>query len=582
MTHKVIIYRLKHYIPHALFFLVCAWLLAAAFSIQIEYDDGYNTIINSQYFLGITNVYSWQRGPVMALLLLPAEYLSNLLDLAFYDVTLHHITTAILHALYLYLTWRWLNQKFSHKTAILLSFIMSMLTYVFYSYAPFISHDLMPGIILLAMLRISSRLPSSKIFYPLLYLTLLGTIAPLIKQTYAIFWVLVLISNTCADIMLKKRVDWLRLGLLSLGACASAVIVWFSYALTTTGAVGFDHVPFWMRPLELTRKVSEHYAPDPLNEIFPWWLYIRNITAYGLGAMLLIIPGIYLSLTSRDRLLIMIAVSWVLSVIVMHLSPFKEVRYLAFLAPLTAFLLAPLTSKLLHQNRRNALYLLALLAIDHITILPEVIDINSTFSQKHIKNFFEPLGDGNDQHPVITTTSTFSFVNPTKSALFADRYHNIHHMSLDVLIYLNHNRKAPMITASPEKIYSEQFAPGFLLTYANATLLRVPPWERNNKVDAIGINSKTNFSQAVAEATVIELIKREDHYYISSPSPKEQFWILVRNKAGTLPPVLTSTTKLPASLVHSLFGDNSNHSHFEVIAFKIITICSKSACYRFE
>ena len=57
--------------------LAC-WLLLAVLLVHLELDDGYTTIANAQHFLGISDGYFWQRAPLMAWLLVPAEWLAPL------------------------------------------------------------------------------------------------------------------------------------------------------------------------------------------------------------------------------------------------------------------------------------------------------------------------------------------------------------------------------------------------------------------------------------------------------------------------------------------------------------------------
>ena len=57
--------------------LIGLWLAAAIVLVNIDYGDAYSTVANAKYFLGTASDYFWQRGPMMALLLIPGEWLAQ-------------------------------------------------------------------------------------------------------------------------------------------------------------------------------------------------------------------------------------------------------------------------------------------------------------------------------------------------------------------------------------------------------------------------------------------------------------------------------------------------------------------------
>src|SRR5687768_8900444 len=71
-------------------------LLAAALGTQIEYYDGLSAIANARYFLGTSEHYIADRGPLMAWLLMPAEWVRSTLGLHTLDVRPHHALLAVL------------------------------------------------------------------------------------------------------------------------------------------------------------------------------------------------------------------------------------------------------------------------------------------------------------------------------------------------------------------------------------------------------------------------------------------------------------------------------------------------------
>lgn len=67
-------------------------------------------------------------------------------------------------------------------------------------------------------------------------------------------------------------------------------------------------------------------------------MYLRNLFAHGYLAVALALPGLFFCLRSGNIRRQSVAVAWLVLVTFMQLLEFKEVRYLGFLAPLTALL----------------------------------------------------------------------------------------------------------------------------------------------------------------------------------------------------------------------------------------------------
>src|SRR5690348_15385270 len=84
---------------------VAVWLLLSAALVDIEYYDGLSAICNARYFLRRAPFYFFDRGPLMAWLLMPAEALKDWLGRHPLDVRLHHATMAVLHTGYLAAVW---------------------------------------------------------------------------------------------------------------------------------------------------------------------------------------------------------------------------------------------------------------------------------------------------------------------------------------------------------------------------------------------------------------------------------------------------------------------------------------------
>src|SRR5260370_22049854 len=134
------------------FFVIAAWLGAAACVVQIEYYDGLSAIANARYFLGATDRYVADRAPMMGLVLMPAELARTALGLHPLDVRPHHIFLALLHVAYFIMVYRLLTRVYGSSWLVFAAWTAAIPNFVFFSYSPFLSHDIIPGVILLSML----------------------------------------------------------------------------------------------------------------------------------------------------------------------------------------------------------------------------------------------------------------------------------------------------------------------------------------------------------------------------------------------------------------------------------------------
>jgi len=323
-----------------LWIVVTAWLLACAFLVNGEYGDGYMTIANSRYFFGDNPSYYLHRGPLAAIMLWPVETLVELFDVGPFEVTPYHLYSAVLHSVYLLGCWWALRSMEASPMARILAFATAVTTVVFYCFSPYLSHDILPGLLFLLMIYIANRWLSEGSRVDALLLVIIGAAVVLIKQTYALFWVVIVVYGAIAMLFRwdDGRVDWRKLGgLLSL-ATLSAGLAWVSYAWFS--AEQWAQVPWYIRPWEMAVAVSEQFGRNA-DMVFPADLYVRNLHNLGVLAMLLVIPGVILALRGRDARLRMIAICWLMSAIAIQFVTFKEVRYVLFLAPLTAVLIVP-------------------------------------------------------------------------------------------------------------------------------------------------------------------------------------------------------------------------------------------------
>ena len=171
---------------------ISLWLFIAAGATDIDYSDGYAAIANAQHFLGLSDGYFGQRGPLMALLLVPAEWAANRLGLHPLDIRPHHFTLALVQVVYLIFVVRILLKEYRDRRSVLVAFLISIPTFIFFSYSPFLSHDIFPGVLFLAMLALAERFAVRPRINVWLALVVTGIAVALVKHTYALCWVAVL------------------------------------------------------------------------------------------------------------------------------------------------------------------------------------------------------------------------------------------------------------------------------------------------------------------------------------------------------------------------------------------------------
>ncbi len=418
-----------------LFFAIAVlWLTVSVQLVQIDLYDGYTTIVNSQYFLGISESYSWQRGPLLGLLLVPAEWLAQRLDLHPLDVRPHHALMALLHAVYLAGTWQLLRTHFGTTAITLTAYLAAIPTFAFFSYAPFVSHDIIPGLMALLLVVLAYRFMQAPSAGRWFLLFALGASLALLKQTYALVWVAVLAAYVVQFIAGSPgRARSPRpLMLLAAAAIASGVVCWLAYA--TLMAERFPHTPFLLRPLEIVHAVSLLYLNEgEPRDVFYQAIYLRNLSAYGLAAVPLVLPGLAMSLVQRGTLLQAVAIVWLLLLILMQLTPFKEVRYLIFLAPLTSVLLIPVLQRLWALRAAYRFGVVGLLILNAAYVTPEAARVRHPFYQVGVSNFLAPISADATASGTIYYERYLSFVSPEKSAFFGDRYHRITHFDAELI-----------------------------------------------------------------------------------------------------------------------------------------------------
>ncbi len=418
--------RLLRLVRGILLGLPIAWLWLAAIWIKVEYYDGYDAISNARFLTGEFPAFILTRAPLMPALLAPVRLLTRGLGLHPLEVRPYHVVSAALHTAYLLGIYSFLRRRHGESMAVLAVFATSILNFVFFSYAPFISHDLLPGGLFLLMLVLADRVgrPGGRRAWGALVLT--GAAAALIKPTYGLFWVCVLLSEGLPYLLSRGQSDrrGLRVGAAMLGGAAlSGILYWLIMAMVL-GRNFPGRPPFLLRPYLQIQQVMTQYEGTPVR--FPVWVYVRNLPFYGLLNLVLLVPGLVLCLR-RDRFSRSVAVSWIAAFAAMHVLAFREVRYLAFLTPLSAYI-GCRSAPLLFKSRFNAA-LLALLAVDLVLAGGEALRLRAPFYRDGPQRAFcDAVRPGDRLRSPVFYTGLMSFIPPLNSPFAGDRYHRMFHI----------------------------------------------------------------------------------------------------------------------------------------------------------
>ncbi len=551
---------------------ICCWLAWSLFVVNVEFDDGYATIANSQYFLGISNAYLWSRAPMLAWMLMPAEWIANALDLHPLDVRPHHLLMASIHLAYFWGVWRLLRGRFGSNLSTLIAFTAAIPTVLFFCYAAFISSDLFPGLIALSMVLLADRHAERPRLWTWLALVALGAVAALVKHMYGAIWLALLVAHGCLTIAGPRR-NWMALAQLGMAAAISGLIFWFAFALVLAHTL--PEVPLLLRPLHQMRAVVVAFQQDgPIASIIYQWVYIRNLSIYGILAMALVLPGLVHAWYRGDRLQRSIAITWVVLFAVMQAVSFKEARYLAYLAPLTAFLIAPVIAHLLRRQRLYLLPIVAVLLVDLGLAAREAARLAAPFYQDQVKEFLALLPPASKLEAPIITTRHLSFLAPEKFAFFGDRYHRIINLNRDQ-IRLLYGYPAGMIRSFPSvrALTTKAFSPGSILIYVNDVAARVPPIHSDNRTTL-----RPYFAQLIAVAETLDL-RRSGENYVWGASSKQPIMLLRADGVAAEP--LTSFDGFPVAATTATLGLATPPEHLQVLGFRIHALCNLSGCRSF-
>ena len=555
--------------------LLClgVWLAWSLTRVNIEFGDGYSTIANAQYFLGDAHPYFWQRGPMLALLLVPAEWLAQTLQLHPLNVRTHHAIVVLLHFLYLIGVWRLLATVFGAGLSTALAFVAAVPTVVYFSYAPFLSHDLLPGFGLLFVLLRSHQFIERPNTRDWLLFSVACLALVLLKQTYALIPICVLVGRVCANFydVDIQRLEVPRVAALVLATAIVGAITWIVYA--ALAGETFADTSFMLRPWAAIEKLTNFYSlRGPLNEMYYTWIYFRNASAYGIVAMTLVLPGVALALWSGTRLQRQAALTWLLLVIAMQLTPFKEVRYLAFLAPLSAFLLIPVVRYIWSDGHRYRWLLIMVLLIDLTRAGVEAMRLRDPYYQTAVTTFLGPLDSKSDAgKPVFFGNGWLSFVSPERDAFYGDVFHRITELQIEQLraLYGWSATDAIQVHLSGVPDLSRAF-PRATFVLQNAFLSRLAYFGPTNDAGLA-----PNFTQVVAYPETLVFTRAGDRYRMdgSGEAPR----LLVRESGGPNDFVLVRG-EIDAERLRRFAAFDGLPGRVVVVGLRVSTICTLTGC----
>jgi hypothetical protein len=545
--------------------LVTTWLIACAFLVNGEYGDGYLTIANARYFFSDNPLYWLQRGPLAAIMLWPVEVAVELFNIGPFEVTPYHVYSAAWHSVYLLGCWWALGTLGASPTARILAFATAIMTVAFYGFAPYLSHDILPGLLFLLMIFLANRWLKTGGRRDALFLVVIGTAVVLIKQTYAIFWISIVIYAGLSVLFRwdDSRVDWRKFGILLGLAAVSGVVSFAGYAIFIADDWGF--IPWYMRPLSVMLTVKEQFSRSA-DLVFPADLYLRNLHNLGILAMLLVIPGVILALRGSNARLRMIAVCWLLCAAFIQAVLFKEVRYTLFLAPLTAMLVVPVIERALRHRVLLIAMVLVVIADQVRGFSVAANQLTATATIDPVR-FFEAPGIGER----VVASEIVSFVYDTQSPLLRDSYHGIYHISARVIFALQENEIEVYELDDTRKLGEADVQPGDRVFVANFSVRRFAPYTADNAP-----NELPSYIAVAGRASMITL-RRQEANYVAVGYEGSPVMLVPDPEVGEVAPLLSSSIFEPHQL-ETIYSSAPDTDTVEVTGIIVDALCRGDQC----
>jgi hypothetical protein len=548
-----------------LWIVVTVWLLACALLVGGEYGDGYLTIANSRYLFSDSPTYYLHRGPLAAIMLWPVEVLVELFSVGPFEMTPYHLYSAVLHSGYLLGCWWALQKTGASPTARIMAFAAAITTVVFYCYSPYLSHDILPGLLFLLMIYIANRWLSVASPVDALLLVIIGAAVVLIKQTYAVFWVVIVAYGAMALLFRwdDGRVGWQKLGLLLGLAALSGGLTWVGYAWFA--AEEWANVPWYFRPWEMTIAVSEKFGRNA-DMVFPADLYLRNLHNLGILAMLLVIPGVIIALRGTDARLRMIAICWLMSAIAIQFVTFKEVRYALFLAPLTAALIVPAIEWAIKRR-------ILLIAMVLVVVVDQVRGFSVAANQLTASGTIDParfFASAGTEGRVVAS-KILSFVYDSRSPLRRDSYHGIYHVGARQIFELQYGETEVQEVAGTHELGTANLQPGDRVYVANSEVRRITPYTADNSPHMLAEYI------AIAGRAVAFTLRRQGDGYVVDGHQDSYVMLVPDAEAGEVVPLL-STSTFGTDQLEELYGSMQDKDSLEVTGVIVDAVCRADSC----
>lgn len=545
--------------------LVSLWVFACAIMVQGEYGDGYQTIVNGRYFFADSPDYFVQRGPMAGLALWPVEAMRTWFDWDAIDVRPYHVYSGILHSLYLIGVWYLLKRTGPNRVAQILAFIAAILSLVFYANAPHLSHDIIPGLFFLLLIFLCDRWLYKPDKVLALQLVLLGTVVTFIKQTYALFWIALVIYALLALVMKWDdcRVTVRKTAMLIALAGISGILSWLGYGVFI--ATDANGASILTAPLYVIKAISEQYGSEHA-QVFAADLYLRNLHNYGVAAVAMVIPGVVYAFRTNNSRLRIVAVCWVVCAVAMQVTGFKEVRYLAFLAPLTAVLIVPIVQSVIKHRLAAGLLIVVILFDQYRGFSVSAAQLSSTASVNVSRFLDAPDGDGR-----VIGSDYLSFIYMAASPMPRDPYHGIYHLTPALIRWLHEDQLEVIQLDDSSELGLIGLEAGDRVYYSNFLILRTAPWREDNVPSSLASHMMVS-----GDVTTTQLAREGGRYVVATGDDNFLLYVPSAN-VGQQMPVL-SPAGLSIAETNALFGEKSVRESLTVMVVEVKAMCKAGRC----